>query len=155
MITFREVASHLDSLLERAGATAEIVFGGTSESAKKSSTTHQEVPTTGVPRSRSLRRRLTSRAAVKDARGGQDVGMEWEAGLGCQGMRGGSCGDTVGWMSRFESFMISHHFRFNVTRECNKEEVNDDDDGALDAGRGLLRAAGDDEKRVMTRPRSG
>ena len=28
--------------------------------------------------------------------------------------------------SRFESLILSHHSRF--TRECNKEEINDDDD---------------------------
>ena len=31
--------------------------------------------------------------------------------------------------SRFESLVVSHHSRFNVTCECNKEEINDDDDG--------------------------
>ena len=30
--------------------------------------------------------------------------------------------------SRFESLILSHHFRF--TRECNKEEINDDDDAS-------------------------
>ena len=30
--------------------------------------------------------------------------------------------------SRFESLILSHHSRFNVTRECNKEEINDDDE---------------------------
>ena len=28
----------------------------------------------------------------------------------------------------FESLIVSHHSRFNVTSECNKEEINDDDD---------------------------
>ena len=30
--------------------------------------------------------------------------------------------------SRFESLILSHHSRFNVTCECNKEEINDDDE---------------------------
>ena len=29
--------------------------------------------------------------------------------------------------SRFESLILSHHSRFNVTCECNKEEINDDE----------------------------
>ena len=29
--------------------------------------------------------------------------------------------------SRFESLILSHHFRFNVTCERNKEEIDDDD----------------------------
>ena len=28
--------------------------------------------------------------------------------------------------SRFESLVLSHHYRFNVTCECNKEEINHD-----------------------------
>jgi len=30
--------------------------------------------------------------------------------------------------SRFESLILSHHSRFNVTCECNTEESNDDGD---------------------------
>ena len=40
--------------------------------------------------------------------------------------------------SRFESLVLSHHSRFNVTCECNTEEINDDDDaggGVVGAGR--------------------
>ena len=29
--------------------------------------------------------------------------------------------------SRFESLILSNHSRFNITCECNKEEINDDD----------------------------
>ena len=29
---------------------------------------------------------------------------------------------------RFESSILSHHSRFNVTYECNNEEIDDDDD---------------------------
>ena len=32
--------------------------------------------------------------------------------------------------SRFESLLLSHHSRFKVTCECNKEESNYDDDDA-------------------------
>ena len=35
----------------------------------------------------------------------------------------------VNGSSRFESLILSHHSRFNVACECNKEEINDDDDG--------------------------
>ena len=31
--------------------------------------------------------------------------------------------------SRFESVILSHHSRFKITCECNKEEINDDDNG--------------------------
>ena len=27
----------------------------------------------------------------------------------------------------FESLILSHHFMFNVSCECNKEEINDDE----------------------------
>jgi len=39
-------------------------------------------------------------------------------------------------ISRFESLILSHHFRLNVTCECNKDEINDDDDasGSLRSG---------------------
>jgi len=30
--------------------------------------------------------------------------------------------------SGFESLILPHHSSFNVTCECNKEEINDDDD---------------------------
>ena len=33
--------------------------------------------------------------------------------------------------SKFESLTLSHHFRFNVTCECNKEEINDDEVGTF------------------------
>ena len=33
--------------------------------------------------------------------------------------------------SRFESLILSHHSRFNVTCECGKEETNDDDDSCV------------------------
>ena len=29
---------------------------------------------------------------------------------------------------RSESLILSHHFRFTVTCECNREEMNDDDE---------------------------
>ena len=37
--------------------------------------------------------------------------------------------------SRFESLISSHHSRFNVTCECNKEEIDDDDDRKVFAAR--------------------
>ena len=42
--------------------------------------------------------------------------------------------------SRFEGLILSHHFRFNVTCKCNKEEIDDDDndDGDDDLIRGNL-----------------
>ena len=33
--------------------------------------------------------------------------------------------------SRFVILILSHHSRFNVACECNKEEINDDDDGVI------------------------
>ena len=30
--------------------------------------------------------------------------------------------------SRFESLLLSHHSRYNVTCECNEEDIDDDDD---------------------------
>jgi len=46
------------------------------------------------------------------------------------GYRSGHRFETIG--SRFESLVLSHHSRF--TCECNKEEINDDDDDCrLDA----------------------
>ena len=39
----------------------------------------------------------------------------------------------------FESLILSHHFRSNVTCECTKQEINDDDDdGLVNIGRELL-----------------
>jgi len=45
--------------------------------------------------------------------------------------------------SRFESLVLSHHLRF--TCECNKEEINDDDEMMVGDGRkgGAARAAGE------------
>ena len=36
--------------------------------------------------------------------------------------------------SRFESLILSHHLRFNVTCEGNKGKIDDDDDGLASAG---------------------
>jgi len=40
--------------------------------------------------------------------------------------------------SGFRAQGLSHHSRFNVTCECNKEEINDDDD-AQGLGLGVYR----------------
>ena len=35
--------------------------------------------------------------------------------------------------SRFDSLIFSHHFRFSITCECNKEGINDDHDARATA----------------------
>jgi len=36
--------------------------------------------------------------------------------------------------SRFESLILSHHSRYEVTCECNEENINDDDDDLVYPG---------------------